>query len=213
LVNDWYKIDITDITKRWRWAIYPNYGMKIYNSVEDNSNIWATFCSSDNSTESYKPKLVININTNDDYYIIGPHYISNSVALDLDELTEYQTEFSTAVARWNGSGADCLFYTNNSTGNRVYINDEGPWIAAIQAGASPYTSFWFGINSIEVDEQCDLWDCSPISYILHELGHTVGPNDYGNYEPGHNYCVMGHGAENAINYPTVSDIAGVNSLW
>ncbi len=213
LVDDWYKIDLTYIAKRWRYGIFPNYGVKIYNSVENNSNIWATFCSSDNSTAIYKPKLVINVNTTDDYYIIGPHYISNSVALDLDGLTEYTVEFNTAMLRWNSSGANCYFYQNNYTGNKVFIDDTYPYPAGVGAGTSPYSIFEMYFNTNKIDIECDTWDTTPIPYCLHELGHTIGPHDMGDYEPDHNFCVMGHGGENAINYPTVSDIAGVNSVW
>ncbi len=213
--NDWYSIYLTDIAKRWRYNLYPNYGVKIYDAVESSTSTWASFESSDNSSTSYSPKLVIDVNTVDTYYLSGSRYISNIVPLDLDEISqyEYMTEFETAMLRWNNSSADCYFYTNNSTGNRVYINEDGPWIAAVQAGGNPYSSFWIGINPSELSNQIEINDTSPIPYFLHELGHTLGVGDMGAIEPGHNYCVMGRGGENVIVYPTVSDIAGVNSIW
>lgn len=56
------------------------------------------------------------------------------------------------------------------------------------------------------------YECS-IAVFLHELGHTLGLVDMGDEEPDHNFCVMGHGVENIIVYPTASDIAGVNAIW
>ncbi|MBN1892105.1 MAG: DNRLRE domain-containing protein [Clostridiales bacterium] len=211
--GDWYTIDVTDFSKRWRYGMYPNYGVKIYNSVENNNDVWATFCSSDNATSSYRPKLVIDVEYTNSYYTLGAsHYVSNSIPLDLDELTSYYDSCITAMGRWNDSGADCSFYINNSYGNRVLVDNTGEYLGCVSASGNPYSSFELSINANQLDSYMEFYDCS-IAVFLHEMGHTLGIDDMGAISPERNYCVMGYGCENIILYPTISDITGVNSVW
>ncbi len=213
--NDWYSIYLTDIAKRWRYNLYPNYGVKIYDAVESSTSTWASFESSDNSSTSYSPKLIIDVDTNDYYYAAGPRYISNSIPLDIDELTSYGGQFYAAMTRWNNSGADCYFYIDNVYGNNVITDNTYDGIACVSAGVNPYTSFDLIFNPTNLTNWLNngyFIDCS-IAVFEHELGHTLGLVNMGNIEPDHNFCVMGHGVENIILYPTVSDIAGVNSIW
>jgi len=53
----WYGIDITSIYNDWKNGVYPNHGFKF--RPVSNNNEYSQFLSSDYSTATYRPKLVI----------------------------------------------------------------------------------------------------------------------------------------------------------
>lgn len=205
----WVDIYISPAVKRWRGNVYPNYGMKIYDDTQTNPAIWATFYSSDYSTVSNTPKLVITLNTSSEYHgDEGPHFVSNYISIR-NELASYSTQFVGAVAAWNDSAAECSFVitTDPNCPNNVYVDDTIQDFSVVAANGNPYSHFHIILNSQQAagTEYPDF----TLAVFIHELGHTLGLV----HVPNSPYTIMGSGGENIILHPTISDITKVNEIW
>lgn len=213
--GDWYKLDVTKFTRRWHCGRYSNYGVKIYDDNESSENVWTTFCSSDYSTASYTPKLIVNIYTGTSLWTryTGGYY-SRSIPIRNDlSSTYYSTQFSPAISAWTNSEANCTVYSSSSTDNRVaeVSSSESYYGLYIpyDNGGNPTQRFsiWLNYRTIEADKE---WDGFARDVLIHELGHALWLND----REGDSYCIMGYSRDrNTLMHPAASDIAGVNSKW
>lgn len=206
--GSWYVIDITELTERWDCGMYSNYGVKLYDDNETNTAVWSTFYSSDYGTITDTPKLVISLSTTSTYFVLGPHYYTNTFQVS-NELSTFSPQLSEAVAAWNASGADCNISINSTSPNRVYIDDDISFLGLTYAQGDPYYSFRIAINSARINAIAE-WSKCATGVMVHELGHALGLVDL----PAQEYAIMGYAHDwNTVYKPTISDITGVNSNW
>lgn len=206
--GSWYQIDIREICRRWYCGMYGGYGIKLQDNIENNVNVWTTFRSSDYSSSSYHPKLVIGQYTGTSAWITySGKYYTNTVRVD-NNMSSYSSEFINARDAWNSSGADCTIISDSNSNNSIEIDTTISGTGLYVPGtAAPVTQFDIFINPSNMSIE---WNHRVKGTIVHELGHALG---LGDIETGQ-YIIMGYSRDfNSLIEPAASDINGVNTIW
>lgn len=105
--NNWYRLYVTDIVKKWKNGTYTNYGFLLKNASESGSSNWASFYSSEASSPK-KPELRITYTTTEYYCNVYPG------------LNEQDTLIETVR-----NDIDAAFY-NNGYGGHMHILQPNP---------------------------------------------------------------------------------------
>jgi len=208
--SGWCFIDIIDIGKRWYSGQYNNYGVKIFDKYDETTSSWQTFYSSDFSTTSYNPKLVITYYTGNTLWSVTSNGYSSSTITFKNCCLTYSDEVYSSTAAWRGAGWN-LFIDSGSS-NLIY---ESPGTLL-----GPYAIYYFPSNFPDGHVEIELrttkisedkeWDGFAQSVLVHEMGHALGLGD----RTSDSLCIMGYLRDrNTLIYPTASDIAGVDYLW
>ena len=181
--------------------MYNNYGVKIFDDNESDEDTWATFCSSDYSSTTYDPKLVITYYTGSTLWTRYNHgYNSSSIAVDND-CSLYSTEVYGSISAWNQAGDDWNIYISTSSPNK--ITEEANGVDEAYALYTHYVDghFTIALNTTRITYEKE-WDTMAQSVIVPELGHALWLEDREN----DSLCIMGYDRNrNILIYPTASD--------
>jgi hypothetical protein len=195
--DNWYTMDVkSPIRATYRQdSGRANYGFVIKDNVEDDTNIWGTFYSSDSSSTSYLPILSIT------YTNITPYqYHSGGWASGLsDDLDIYVDSYANSYFGskinavwnlWNGINANLNIDSKSTSGNPDDYEIDIKAVTTLQSGVLGSTTYYNSQGTqipnsqtrysaiIELNRNSGqlsaLHEDLQKETILHELGHTVG---------------------------------------
>lgn len=200
----WITIPITSFVRRWNVGIYGNNGIRIKGNNESNINVWATFYSSDYSTQSYGPKLEITVYTGtNQYQSYSGGMPSRTFSIKNNLSSTHSAYLTTARSLWNSSGAGCAISASSSSSNTIA---EDSTLEANGLYIPNNGTFSILINFDSIYNEGVEWSNRYVGTIVHELGHALSLNDLENGQ----WCIMGYKRDrNVIYKPTASDINGV----
>jgi hypothetical protein len=157
IVKGWNVIDITDLYREWKTGQYPNYGVELSPGYTTESN--ASFWTSDCTTATLRPKLVITLVDQPDPSIssITPNPLN--WVLDPHTITINGSNFVSGctVELWDVTNGDGP-YTKSTTfvnGNQVEIsanftNSTAIWSAkVINPDGTPSNVYPFSVHAIQ----------------------------------------------------------------
>lgn len=117
--NGWYKINLTNLTKKWLKGTCNNYGVMLRGTDETDTSKWTSFYSSD-ASQSNVPQLVINYNGTS-WYV--------HLCLGVRSSDEYADQVAYAVSNaFSQNGYTGVTYRheahpNNSVDKETFINE------------------------------------------------------------------------------------------
>ena len=122
----WYRMNVTNIVKRWLNGTYSNNGFVIKDINESDSTHWTTFYSSD-AISPHKPELRI-VYTN--YYLTVNHYLDQGYNVRFDNassaVASHQTVVSSILSRLFGlSVSHNIYYSFESNADICKISTYG----------------------------------------------------------------------------------------
>ena len=176
---------------------YSNYGFVLTDATESNSNVWATFYSSDTANTQYIPKLSITYSTVTPADNIFAGHWSGSAPYTFDGYTYNTNSYVySAFSNWSGIDSNVVFGTlysgSSSPYRKIRITNS---TASNLIDAYAYTKF-YDYSGYEVDEN-STWTYAVIyinnrtdsifsplhndvkeEIVTHELGHALGLAHY-----------------------------------
>ena len=132
--NQLYEFDVTTFVQNWKSdsTTYPNNGFHLINSGELSSSRGVTFFSTAYTTTAYRPKLVIEYETD----------ISTSSGYDVDGLFKATSETKTYISTPRISGREPLLSKNTSTSALADRTPISMYFLDKSSGTFPSGSYW-----------------------------------------------------------------------